>query len=158
MSEEVPVSESVDEFAVLPPKKRKVRDGRSLKKAKDGRVANSGTIGSPDRPAVGDPYRSRTPKPVEGVGFVRDLRHCLVNPAYLDRSPGEKMARRLFVQKPDRFMSELARLEGEERASKAELVVAGPDFGHDAAMRILDRLLAKATEASREQAVVGPVE
>lgn len=137
-----PVLDPEDPFDDPPPEPKK-KDGRSAKSAKDGRKANSGSFSAGDDRAKN--YRQIPPVPVEGTGILRDFRHCLVNPRIRDRTPGEKLARKILDSKPDRFLAELKELEKEDVKSKEVSLSTGPDLGHDAAVRVLDRLLAEAT-------------
>lgn len=133
----------LDEWAEESPKPKK-KDGRSSKKARDGRRATSGSFKKGED--GGDFYRNPDlQKPVPGEGFLRDLRNCLINPKCRDRTPGEKLARRMFDGNPAQFRKELKELEAEERSAKDNTINSGPDLGHDAACRVLDRLLAEAT-------------
>lgn len=115
-------------------------DVESVEVEKPGRRANSGSFKKGD--SRQGKRRPRTP--VEGTGLIRAFRHCLANPAYLDKTPDEKMARKIMEKNPDKFMARLEDLERQEMMdTKGDVTV--PDLGHDAAMRIIDRLL---TEAS----------
>lgn len=137
------LTDEIDEESadVGPPRLPKKKDGRSSANAKKNRKAGPTAFGKID-PHY---YRKRPPKPVPGEGFLRDLRHCLINPKIQDRTPGEKLARKLFENQPAQFRKELKELEAEERSAKDNTLNSGPDLGHDAACRVLDRLLAEAT-------------
>lgn len=142
--ESTSVNESFEYIEEPEEKKPRKKDGRKSANAKKNRKPNKGSFG--EGGLGNENYRQRKPKPVEGEGFLRDLRHCLVNPAYQDKTPGEKLARKLYTHKPDRFMAKLDEYEEKERASlSAKTLDSGPDLGHDQAMKVLDRLLEEAT-------------
>jgi len=143
----IPDPESIpDEFDEQPVEKPKKKDGRKGWNTKKNRKANSGSFVAGDGRS-GDAPRKIPPKPVPGEGFLRDLRHCLINPKIRDRTPGEKIARQILVTKPLQFFERLEKLESEERSAKNNVIDTGPDLGHDAAMRVLDRLLDQIPEA-----------
>lgn len=143
MSDDWPIVPNPDdEFDEQPIEKPAKRDGRKGRNTKKNRKANSGTFGVGREPGE---VRSRPPKPVPGEGFLRDLRHCLINPAYQDKTPGEKLARKLYTAKPDRFMAKLDEYEAKEQDAK-KTITTGPDLGHDEAVRVLTRVLEEATK------------
>jgi hypothetical protein len=120
----------------------------------DGRKGNSGSFkkGDPRRfNNTGNPAGAGRKKrvPVEGVGVLRSMRHVLQNNSTHDALPLDRVARRWHDDDPGKFLAkfealEAAELEKVEKKIEAEESVV--DLGHDAACKVLDRLLKEAAK------------
>lgn len=152
-------------------------DGRKSKKTarkkKDGRAGseNGGKFVKGYDPRRVDRIGGSVAIPkvtVVGEGLIRDMKHVVNNRAIHDRTVGERTARAAMNKNPMSFRMKLHELEREEKeiehrrqvelvraGARDETLVDGEDKGHDAAMKILDRLLSVAEESSRVEAVTG---
>ena len=87
----------------------------------------------------------KRPKPVrvevEGDGVLRAMRHVLANEAQFDTIELERTARRWKDDSPKDFMLKFESMESAEKASRPGGSSDGPDLGHEAACKVLDRLL-----------------
>ena len=83
-----------------------------------------------------------------GQGLLKAVRHVVINddPRH-DRTPLERMARRWLESDLNKFMLRYEKMENEEAerlgTAKGE---DEPDMGHDAACKVLDRLLKEAAK------------
>lgn len=80
--------------------------------------------------------------PVKGEGLLRDMRHVLQNPRSHDKTAGEKACREWYGKDKKGFLlkaNDLEELDRDRNRPKDE--TSGPDLGHDAACKVLDRLL-----------------
>lgn len=81
---------------------------------------------------------------VEGEGMLRAMRHVMENRgAHHDKTADEKIARMLFVKDKVKFFDRYQELEAAdaEKHVGEKAVDTGPDLGHDAAVKVLNRLL-----------------
>ncbi len=98
-------------------------------------------------PAQYKPLRRRIQ--VRGTGFLKAYRHVLANEdSYHDRDEYEKLARKLYVEDYVKFMSKFEAAEALElnRSLEKKAEKSAPDLGHDAACKVLDRLLKEAAK------------
>jgi hypothetical protein len=83
------------------------------------------------------------PVPVEGEGLLAAMRHVLVNDRAHDRTPEQKLARRLLKDQA-KFFDRMVSLEKVELKAKVAWRSAGnedDDLGEDLCLREIDRLL-----------------
>lgn len=100
---------------------------------------------------VGDPRINRAGMPKRaGTGAVpqllRDLRHVYRRPKSKDKTQGQRMLRKLFEEKPDKFCYRLQKAEAEyqelsKQMQQPEKPEERQDLGHEKAMAALEKCL-----------------